>query len=53
MLQKQQEKLLSIREIFTQHKEKLEVIESLVGNAAVSLSVHYRESMTKDLANVK
>jgi len=53
MLQKRLEKLSNIRETLSLHEEKLKGIESLVKNAPISLPAHYKESMAKDLANVK
>lgn len=53
MLQKRLEKLNSVRETLPQHDEKLNTIAGLVDSASITLPAHYKESMTKDLANVK
>lgn len=53
MLQKRLEKLNSIKETFPEHEEKLSTIETEVDAVATNLPVHYKESMVRDLANVR
>ena len=53
MLQKRLEKLNSMKEAFPEHKEKLNTIETEVDAIAANLPVHYKESMVRDLANVR
>ena len=53
LLQKRLEKLNSMKEAFPEHKEKLNTIETEVDAIAANLPVHYKESMVRDLANVR
>lgn len=53
MLQKRLEKLATIKESFPEYEQKLKDIEAEVDTVSNSLPVHYKESMIRDLGNVR
>lgn len=53
MLKERLEKLKNLEETLPEHIEKLDDLDSKVKNSSALLPTHYKESVIKDIANVR
>lgn len=53
MLKERLEKLKNLEETLPEHVGKLDVLDSKVKNSSALLPTHYKESVIKDIANVR